>query len=168
MRRPDDELIICLEKLTANHPKIAWPAHTESATFSPGRTWMCCGSSVCKRAKPTSKRGRFRHLRLQSASTSRCATGALVQDVWTARWWIIILMPSRTDICGHRTLKAPHPVRSAKLSKVSPSQYCGGGPRGNPRCCSFPFWSFPFVSQRNNDSAIAQPIKVDVDGCHSR
>ncbi len=40
------------------------------------------------------------------------------------------------DICGHRTLKAPHPVRSAKLSKVSPSQYCGGGPRGNPRCCS--------------------------------
>ncbi|PWY97500.1 hypothetical protein BCV70DRAFT_50510 [Testicularia cyperi] len=50
------------------------------------------------------------------------------------------------DICGHRTLKAPHPVRSAKLSKVSPSQYCGGGPRGNPRCCSsfFPFFLFLF------------------------
>ena len=43
---------------------------------------------------------------------------------------------SNHTICGHRTLKAPHPVRSAKLSKVSPSQYCGGGPRGNPRCCS--------------------------------
>ncbi len=48
------------------------------------------------------------------------------------------------DICGHRTLKAPHPVRSAKLSKVSPSQYCGGGPRGNPRCCSFFLFFFDF------------------------
>ena len=46
------------------------------------------------------------------------------------------------NICGHRTLKAPHPVRSAKLSKVSPSQYCGGGPRGNPRCCSSLFLLF--------------------------
>ena len=51
-----------------------------------------------------------------------------------------------TDICGHRTLKAPHPVRSAKLSKVSPSQYCGGGPRGNPRCCSSFFFSNVFAS----------------------
>ena len=40
-------------------------------------------------------------------------------------------------IHGHRTLKAPHPVRSAQLTRVPPSQYHGGGPRGNPRCCGF-------------------------------
>ncbi len=49
---------------------------------------------------------------------------------------------NETDICGHRTVKAPHPVRSAKLSTVSPSQYCGGGPRGNPGCCSFLLLSY--------------------------
>ena len=42
-----------------------------------------------------------------------------------------------SNIHGHRTLKAPHPVRSAKLTRVPPSQYHGGGPRGNPRCCGF-------------------------------
>ena len=47
-------------------------------------------------------------------------------------------------ICGHRDLKIPHPVRSAQSSKSSPSQYCGGGPRGNPRCCSF--FIFPLCS----------------------
>ena len=54
------------------------------------------------------------------------------------------VLQSLADICGHRTLKAPHPVRSAKLSKVSPSQYCGGGPRGNPRCCSSVLFFFHF------------------------
>ena len=44
-------------------------------------------------------------------------------------------------ICGHRIVKIPHPVRSAKSSTISPSQYCGGGPRGNPGCCSFLFAS---------------------------
>ena len=42
-------------------------------------------------------------------------------------------------IHGHRTLKAPHPVRSAQLTRVPPSQYHGGGPRGNPGCCGFYF-----------------------------
>jgi hypothetical protein len=42
-----------------------------------------------------------------------------------------------TCIHGHRTLKAPHPVRSAQLTRVPPSQYHGGGPRGNPGCCGF-------------------------------
>jgi hypothetical protein len=37
---------------------------------------------------------------------------------------------------SHRIVKIrPHPVRSAKSSTISPSQYCGGGPRGNPGCC---------------------------------
>ena len=41
------------------------------------------------------------------------------------------------DIHGHRTSKAPHPVRSAQLTGVPPSQYHGGGPHGNPGCCGF-------------------------------
>ena len=45
-------------------------------------------------------------------------------------------------IHGHRTLKAPHPVRSAQLTRVPPSQYHGGGPRGNPGCCGFFFCLF--------------------------
>ena len=45
-------------------------------------------------------------------------------------------------IHGHRTLKAPHPVRSAQLTRVPPSQYHGGGPRGNPGCCGFFFFLF--------------------------
>ncbi len=61
-----------------------------------------------------------------------------VTSNWSSR---AVVYDTFTDICGHRTLKAPHPVRSAQLSKVSPSQYCGGGPRGNPRCCSSIFFS---------------------------
>ena len=61
----------------------------------------------------------------------------LLQYIFVSKWV--------ADVCGHRTLKAPHPVRSAKLSKASPSQYCGGGPRGDPRCCSS---FFDFVSSR--------------------
>ena len=33
--------------------------------------------------------------------------------------------------CYHTKMKALHPVRSAKLSILRPSQYYGGGPRGN-------------------------------------
>ena len=50
-------------------------------------------------------------------------------------WYIAVL-----GIHGHRTLKAPHPVRSAQLTGVPPSQYHGGGPRGNPGCCGFYFY----------------------------
>ena len=45
-------------------------------------------------------------------------------------------------IHGHRTLKAPHPVRSAQLTRVPPSQYHGGGPRGNPGCCGYSIFFF--------------------------
>ena len=31
----------------------------------------------------------------------------------------------------------PHPVRSGKPNRVSPSQYHRGGPGGNPGCCGF-------------------------------
>ena len=36
---------------------------------------------------------------------------------------------------GHTTVKAPHPIRTAKLSIVGPDQYFGGGPQGNLGCC---------------------------------
>ena len=36
---------------------------------------------------------------------------------------------------GHITAKAPHPIRTAKLSAVELDQYYGGGPRGNLECC---------------------------------
>ena len=35
--------------------------------------------------------------------------------------WVYRLLKSEEDIHGHRTLKAPHPVRSAKLTRVPPS-----------------------------------------------
>ena len=34
----------------------------------------------------------------------------------------------------HTTVKAPHPIRTAKLSTVGPDQYCDQGCRGNLGC----------------------------------
>ena len=47
---------------------------------------------------------------------------------------------------GHTTVKAPHPIRTAKLSIVGPDQYFGRGLQGNLGCCmSFlPKWFFYF------------------------
>ena len=36
---------------------------------------------------------------------------------------------------GHTTVKAPHPIRTAKLSTVGPDQYFGRGLQGNLGCC---------------------------------
>ena len=41
---------------------------------------------------------------------------------------------------GHTTGKAPHPIRTAKLSTVGPDQYYGRGLRGNLRCCKALFY----------------------------
>ena len=38
---------------------------------------------------------------------------------------------------GHTTLDIPDPIRTPKSSRVGPTQYCGGGPHGNRRCCMF-------------------------------
>lgn len=54
------------------------------------------------------------------------------------------LSTSKALIHSHRTLKALHPVQSAKSTKVPPSQYYGGGPHGNPGCLWFPFSFFFF------------------------
>ena len=45
---------------------------------------------------------------------------------------------------GHTTVKAPHPIRTAKLSTVGPDQYFGRGLQGNLGCCmSFLFFLSP-------------------------
>ena len=40
---------------------------------------------------------------------------------------------------GHTTVKAPHPIRTAKLSTVGLVQYFGRGLQGNHQCCMAPF-----------------------------
>ena len=51
---------------------------------------------------------------------------------------------------GHTTVKAPHPIRTAKLSIVGPVQYFGRGLQGNHGCCMsfFIFFSNFFILQR--------------------
>ena len=40
---------------------------------------------------------------------------------------------------AHTMVKPPDPIRTPKLSTIGPAQYCGGGPRGNRRWCTFLF-----------------------------
>ena len=52
---------------------------------------------------------------------------------------------AQTSSYGHITVKAPHPIRTAKLSTVGPDQYFGRGLQGNLGCCmalSFLFFFF--------------------------
>ena len=49
-------------------------------------------------------------------------------------------MKSRSLSIGHTTVKAPYPIRTAKLSTVGPDQYYGRGLRGNLRCCKALFY----------------------------
>ena len=46
-------------------------------------------------------------------------------------------VPARTGPVsyGHITVKAPHPIRTAKLSTVELDQYFGRGLQGNLQCC---------------------------------
>ena len=54
---------------------------------------------------------------------------------------------SKTSSYGHTTVKAPHPIRTAKLSTVGPDQYFGRGLQGNLGCCmSFCFNFFFFAA----------------------
>ena len=43
---------------------------------------------------------------------------------------------------GHITVKAPHPIRTAKLSTVELDQYFGRGLQGNLQCCWAIFFFF--------------------------
>ena len=50
---------------------------------------------------------------------------------------------------GHITVKAPHPIRTAKLSTVELDQYFGRGLQGNLQCCmAFLFFSTYFLFAR--------------------
>ncbi len=51
---------------------------------------------------------------------------------------------------GHITVKAPHPIRTAKLSTVELDQYFGRGLQGNLQCCmaSFIFFDLFCVARR--------------------
>ena len=42
---------------------------------------------------------------------------------------------------GHTTVKAPHPIRTAKLSTVGLDQYFGRGLQGNLQCCMASFFA---------------------------
>ena len=46
---------------------------------------------------------------------------------------------------GHTTVKAPHPIRTAKLSIVGLVQYFGRGLRGNNQCCMAFLFLFLFL-----------------------
>ena len=62
----------------------------------------------------------------------------------------------------HTTVKAPHPIRTAKLSTVGPDQYYGRGLRGNLRCCMAFYFYFYFldlvvlVGTRMDDRLVGQ------------
>ena len=46
----------------------------------------------------------------------------------------------------HTRVKAPHPIRTAKLSTLGPDQYFGRGLQGNLGCCkSFLFFSLATI-----------------------
>ena len=45
---------------------------------------------------------------------------------------------------GHITVKAPHPIRTAKLSTVELDQYFGRGLQGNLQCCMAFLFFFHF------------------------
>ena len=58
-------------------------------------------------------------------------TGTLFSSFFEA----IYLAATKHSSYGHTTVKAPHPIRTAKLSTVGPDQYFGRGLQGNLECC---------------------------------
>ena len=52
-----------------------------------------------------------------------------------------------TSSYDHTTVRAPHPIRTAKLSTVGPDQYFGRGLQGNLGCCMAPFSFFALCAK---------------------
>ena len=53
-------------------------------------------------------------------------------------WWGMSMDTSHSSTSyAHTMVKPPDPIRTPKLSTIGPAQYCGGGPRGNRRWCTF-------------------------------
>ena len=65
-------------------------------------------------------------------------TGTLFSSFFEA----IYLAATKHSSYGHTTVKAPHPIRTAKLSTVGPDQYFGRGLQGNLGCCMASFCTF--------------------------
>ena len=65
-------------------------------------------------------------------------TGTLFSSLFEA----IYLAATKHSSYGHTTVKAPHPIRTAKLSTVGPDQYFGRGLQGNLGCCMASFCTF--------------------------
>ena len=62
---------------------------------------------------------------------------------------------------GHTWVKPPDPIRTPKLSTHGPTQYCGGGPRGNRRCCMF------LVSKQIIHNAISTSWNIYMFECNN-
>ena len=65
-----------------------------------------------------------------------------VDSFWTGSYGINKATTSEMKTCSltsyaHTMVKPPDPIRTPKLSTIGPAQYCGGGPRGNRRWCTF-------------------------------
>ena len=63
-------------------------------------------------------------------------------------WWGMSMDTSHSSASyAHTMVKPPDPIRTPKLSTIGPAQYCGGGPRGNRRWCTFlPYQAEEFSS----------------------
>ena len=62
---------------------------------------------------------------------------------------------------GHTTVKAPHPIRTAKLSTVGLDQYFGRGLQGNLQCCmAFTFIFQPVVESFFNQVYLFSPVEL--------
>ncbi len=81
-------------------------------------------ASLCRRGESSDTRLQHLEAILQDCVVVQMRSFALYRQNPSLCLGDIYTIDTVIDICGHRTLKAPHPVRSAKLSKVSPSQYC--------------------------------------------
>ena len=67
----------------------------------------------------------------------------------------VVLFFQVTSSYGHTTVKAPHPIRTAKLSTVGLVQYFGRGLQGNHQCCmAFFYFYFSFFKKNNNKKRI--------------
>ena len=79
-------------------------------------------------------------LGLEGAAQRRPAPQGSVSLVWIFCLCTYHLLGAGHVSNGHITVKAPHPIRTAKLSTVELDQYFGRGLQGNLQCC----WAYFF------------------------
>ena len=68
------------------------------------------------------------------ARAAPCVPGLSVLFVFLVHKQVTV-RPAAPLSYDHTTVKAPHPIRTAKLSTVGPDQYFGRGLQGNLGCC---------------------------------